>query len=57
MSEIVDDNDRVRQLEIVEKRKEEEQIIISNLPEEIHVPVTLRKFSIKNTKIRNKMLI
>ncbi|KAI9336044.1 hypothetical protein BD770DRAFT_401856 [Pilaira anomala] len=42
LSEIVDDNDRVRQLEIVEKRKEEEQIIISNLPEEIHVPVTLR---------------
>ncbi|GAA5804638.1 hypothetical protein HPULCUR_010140 [Helicostylum pulchrum] len=42
LSEIVDDNDRIRQLEVIEKRKEEEQTQILNLPEEIYVPVTLR---------------
>ncbi|KAI8047384.1 hypothetical protein BDF21DRAFT_209746 [Thamnidium elegans] len=49
LSEIVDDNDRIRQLEVIEKRKDEEQTQILNLPEEIYVPVTLRLGSIGTT--------
>lgn len=41
----MDENDRIRQLEISEKRKEEEKEHILSLPDIISVPVTLRMLS------------
>lgn len=38
----MDENDRIRQLEIAERKKQEESDIVNTLPDEIHVPVTLR---------------
>lgn len=42
LQDILDENDRVRQLEIAERKQEEETTRLLNLPDEIHAPVTLR---------------
>ncbi|KAI8347656.1 hypothetical protein BD560DRAFT_410943 [Blakeslea trispora] len=42
LDDILDDNDRVKQLEIAENKKEQEISIINSLPDTISVPFTLR---------------
>ncbi|OBZ82200.1 hypothetical protein A0J61_09750 [Choanephora cucurbitarum] len=42
LDDILDDHDRVKQLEIAENKKQEQEIVINNLPNDISVPFTLR---------------